>query len=81
MIEPMFFKNMGKHTVVLDDNLFVQIHRRKSVRTASVGKNLFICEETVKNDVQISEEEFLCEFDEHMSEMSVYVELIKSKTP
>lgn len=40
--EPLFFKNIGTLTVVLQDNYFVQVHKRKTVRTARVGQNALI---------------------------------------
>ena len=78
--EPLFFKNTGTLTVVLQDNYFVQVHKRKTVRTARVGQNALIVEDAVLNDEQITEDEFLEEFKEHMNEMSRYIEMIKLKT-
>lgn len=78
-METMFFKNMGRVTAILDDNLFMQLHKRKTVRTVTVGKNVLMVEDTLNYDLPITEDEFVKEFDEHMQEMQKYVQLIKLK--
>ena len=59
MSYPIYYKSRGKLTALLGDNKFVQINRLTHSWSMIAGRNKFTCDDCVRFDKEISEDEFL----------------------
>ena len=77
MDQTIYYKNVGRTTAIYDDDYFIQLTKRKAVRSITMGRNKLIVEEAIENDVPCTEFEFQEMFDESQKEIESYIYIIK----